>query len=141
MNSLGEPECLDDLDCLRECPELRPALEAGDFSPDSRLRTGPEWTLHPVEDIGRFRFPGKREAYVYRLRRMTHADGREVWDAFGEYCWGGRSANDADYVFLDGGGVFSNRAAALWAIHLYLAHLHARVATRQSIPYGVSTQS
>ncbi len=137
MNSLGEPTCLDELHCVQVCPELRPALAAGDFIPDfheSHRYDGATW--HRAEDIGRFRVPGKREACVYRLQRITLPDGTERWRAFGEYCWGGRTADDADYVFLDGGGTFSTRATAEWVIHLSLAHRYARLAIEESDPHG-----
>ena len=125
-----------------ECPELAEALAAGDYRSlydDDGMDTA-RWEHGPVEDIGRYRVPGRREAYVYRLRPLRAPGGQTWWHAYGEYCPFGRSVTDADYVFLDGGGCFSERAAALWAIHLWLAHLHradvhARAAA-PAIPHG-----
>ena len=137
MNSLGEPTCLDELHCVQVCPALLPALTAGDFTPAFREGCRYEGaTWERVEDIGRFREPGKREVHVYRLQRLTLSDGTERWRAFGEYCWGGRTADDADYTFLDGGGTFATRAAAEWTIHIYLAHLYAEHAGAAPDSYG-----
>ena len=111
---------------VAQCPELAEAIRACDY------RDLEDWDASdicrcehgPVEDIGRYRLSGTREAYVYRLQSLRTPKGRTWWHAYGEYCPLGRSVTDADYVFLDGGGYFSDRAAALWAIHLWLAHLH-----------------
>jgi hypothetical protein len=106
------------------CPELREALLAGPYVEGSDWLAAAESDLGPVEDVGIYRTPGKREAYVYRLTSRRASDGEIWWRAYGEYCPAGRTASDADYVFLDGGGYFAHRSAALWAIHLWLAHLH-----------------
>jgi hypothetical protein len=110
---------------VAQCPELAAALAAGNFrDPDDGIDFT-RWEHGPVEDIGRYRFPGRRrESYIYRLQALRAPGGDTWWHAYGEYCPLGRSATDADYIFLDGGGLFSNRAAALWAIHLWIAHLH-----------------
>jgi hypothetical protein len=128
---------------VAECPELRDALEAGEFRPsDDRFVVSGEaeaWVWDQAEDIGRHQQPGKRAAYVYRLQRATHATDPSrpvVWHVFGEYCRWGRATSDADYLFLDGGGYFSNRAAALWAIHLWLAHLNKIEATTGQSTHG-----
>ena len=52
------------------------------------------------------------------------SDRRVWWHAYGESCPFGRTAMDADGLFLDGGGFFAKRSAALRAIHLWLAHWH-----------------
>lgn len=106
------------------CPELRDALLAGPYIEGADWPAAANRDLGPVEDVGGYRTPGKREAYVYRLSARRASDGEIWWRAYGEYCPAGRTASDADYVFLDGGGYFANRSAALRAIHLWLAHLH-----------------
>ena len=128
---------------VAECPELLEAMEAGDFRPDGDMFVTPyeaaAWVWHKAEDIGRHQRPGRRAAYVYRLQSVTHKTDPGfpvVWHVYGEYCRCGRATSDADYLFLDGGGFFFNRAAALWAIHLWLAHLHKTEATVGKIAYG-----
>ena len=106
------------------CPELREALLAGPYVEVGDWPTVSKGDCGPVEDVAAYRTPGKREAYVYRLSARRASDGQTWWHAYGEYCRFGRTAHDADYVFLDGGGYFASRSAALWAIHLWLAHLH-----------------
>jgi len=106
------------------CPELREALLVGPYVEGTDWPTLSNCNLGPVEDVGSYRTPGKREATVYRLRSCRSTTGETWWHAYGEYCPAGRTASDADYVFLDGGGYFAHRSAALWAIHLWLAHLH-----------------
>lgn len=106
------------------CPELRDALLAGPYVEGGDWLAAADRDLGPVEDVGIYRTPGKREAYVYRLSSRRASDGEIWWRAYGEYCPAGRTASDADYVFLDGGGYFADRSAALWAIHLWLVHLH-----------------
>jgi hypothetical protein len=114
----------EDVGGVSACPELRDALLAGPYVEGSDWPTAASRDLGPVEDVGIYRTPGKREAYVYRLSSRRASDGEIWWRAYGEYCPAGRTASDADYVFLDGGGYFASRPAALWAIHLWLAHLH-----------------
>jgi hypothetical protein len=106
------------------CPELRDALLASPYVEGGDWPTVSNHDLGPVEDVAFYRKPEKREAYVYRLSSHRASDGQIWWRAYGEYCPAGRTATDADYVFLDGGGYFASRSAALWAIHLWLAHLH-----------------
>ncbi len=106
------------------CPELQDALLSGPYIEGGHWSTATFGALGPVEDIGAYRTPSRLEAYVYRLRPCRASDGEIWWRAYGEYCPAGRTAGDADYVFLDGGGYFASRSAALWAIHLWLAHLH-----------------
>lgn len=126
------PACLDDLLCVAECPELRPALAAGDFVPDCHERHHCEGaTWGEVETVARHQLPATSECYFYRVQPLTLSDGNRRWHACGEYSWDGRTVDDADYVFLDGGGSFSSRAAALHAIRVYLHHLR-RGAGRRS---------
>jgi hypothetical protein len=125
MNSLGEPECLDELEFLRTCPELRPALEAGDFRP-GECHADDRFRFARPETVDRHQVPGSREVYEYRVQRMTRDGEADRWQAFAKYCPYGRTAMDACHGFLDGGGSFGSRAAAEWAIHLYLAHRHER---------------
>jgi hypothetical protein len=135
MNSLGEPTCLDDLEFLRTCPALRPALEAGDFRPGEFYADG-AFRYAPPETVARHQVPGSREVYEYRVQRMTRPGEADRWHAFGEYCPFGRTAMDARYGFLDGGGSFSTRATAEWTIHLYLAHLSEREAMKEGVSHG-----
>ncbi|MBC7367887.1 MAG: hypothetical protein H7343_13925 [Undibacterium sp.] len=143
MRPYDPPVCDEPVGGVAECPELQEALEAGDFRPGGDTFVVPVdtrgWVFEKAEDIGRYRLPGKLESYMYRVQRVTHptdASRRELWHAFGEYCWRGRTASDADYIFLDGGGYFSNRAAALWAIHLWVAYLYKKEATVGKIAHG-----
>lgn len=123
------------------CPELRDALLAGPYVEGADWPTVAERDLGPVEDVGAYRTPGRREALVYRLSSRRASDGQTWWRAYGEYCPAGHTASDADYVFLDGGGYFARRSAALWAIHLWLAHLHradfVAVSSSREIHHGV----
>ncbi len=93
------------------CPELKDALLSG-------WRTESLATHGPAEEIGRYRKPGGRETYRYKLSRCVDSDSRGWWHAYGAYCPFGRLATDADSIFLDGGGFFEKRPAALRAIHL-----------------------
>ena len=123
------------------CPELADAIAAGDCISGANLCTATAqfYTYGLVEDIGRHRETGKRDAYVYRLQSCRTPSGRVLWHAYGEYCWAGRTASDADYEFLDGGAYFANRSAALWAIYLWLAHLHrSEVLGQRSISQTLS---
>ncbi len=106
------------------CPELLDALFAGPYIEGSDWPTVANHDLGSVEDVGVHRTPGRREATVFRLRSCRSTSGEIWWRAYGEYCPSGRTASDADYLFLDGGGYFAHRSTALWAIHLWLAHLH-----------------
>jgi hypothetical protein len=106
------------------CPELQDALLSGPYIEGGDWQAATDRDVGPVDHVSIYRTPGKREAYVYRLRSRRASEGETWWHAYGEYCPAGRTASDADYVFLDGGGYFARRSAALWAIHLWLAHLH-----------------
>jgi hypothetical protein len=122
------------------CEDLREALLAGPYIEGSDWQTENFNDHGPVVDVGLYRSPGRREAYVYRLQSCTLSTGETWWRAYGEYCPAGRTASDADYVFLDGGGYFATRSAALWAIHLWLAHLHRAdsvAASSREIYHGV----
>lgn len=135
MNSLGDPTCLDDLEFLRACPALRPALEAGDFRP-GWFYPGGLFADGPAESVARCRQTGIRAVDEFFVQRMTRADGTERWHAYGEYCPFGRMATDACYGFLDGGGSFNTRETAEWAIHLYLAHRQEWKVMKEATPYG-----
>ena len=121
MNSLGQPTCLDELVCVRDCPALRAPLAAGDFAPDWFGISTPEPSSKP-EPVARYRFPNSRETYLFSVRPCLDASR---WYAWGDYSPWGRKVTDACYQFLDGGGSFSSRSAAEWAIHTYIAHLAA----------------
>jgi|GEM_PF-4464369 len=106
------------------CPELKDALLSSGYIEGADWQISDPSAYGPVEDIGRYRAPGRREEYVYRLQPCRTPTGEIWWHAYGEYCPFGRTVMDADCVFLDGGGFFAKRSAALRAIHLWLAHLH-----------------
>ncbi len=121
MNTLGRPTCIDELACVRECPAMRTPLVDGDFIPDWFAGSTPD-VAQAAQIVGRYRFPGTRETYIFSVRPCLQ-EGR--WYAWGEYSPWGRKITDACYQFLDGGGSFNNRSAAVWAIHTYIAHLAA----------------
>ena len=136
MNSLVEPECLDELEFLSTCPELRPALEAGDFRP-GEFYADNSFRYAPPETVARHYVSGLSEVNKYRVQRMTREGEADRWHAFGEYCPFGRTAMDAYHGFLAGGGSFSTRAAAEWAIHLHLAYLFEQEATNGVTSHGL----
>lgn len=122
MNSLGEPDHVDELSCVRQCPPLRNPLLAGGFLPARFAGSDPQPEARP-ELVARYAFPESRESYVFRVKPCAHGNR---WYAWGDYCASGRRVADACYDFLDGGGSFQSRAAAEWAIHTYVMHLHAQ---------------
>ncbi len=122
MNSLGEPDHVDDLPCVRQCPALRTPLLAGEFLPAGFAYSAPRPETR-AKVVARYAFPESRESYVFKVQPCLTA-GR--WYAWGDYCASGQRVVDACYEFLDGGGSFRSRAAAEWAIHSYVAHLHAQ---------------
>jgi len=129
MNSLGEPEHLDDLGFLQRYPELRPPLEAGNFSPSRWLSS--DGIYGPSVEVAHYRMPGSRAVVRFHVQPCeTHRSPR--WHAYGEWCEYGRTAHDACYDFLDGGGSFTTRAAAEWAIHLYIAHRLSEESAKES---------
>ncbi len=119
MTLLDRPHCISDLVCVRDCPELRAPLAAGEFIPDWFAISTPD-PSQKAEKVARYRFPNSREAYVFSVQPCA-SEGR--WYAWGDYCPQGRTVADACYQFLDGGGSFASRSAAEWAIHTYIAHL------------------
>lgn len=121
MNSLGDPTHVDDLVCVKDCPALREPMLAGAFLPSWLPGNTPD-EAHKPEHVARYRFPSSREAYIFQVQPCRD-EGR--WYAWGEWAPQGRKVADACYQFLDGGGTFSSRSAAEWAIHVYIAHLHA----------------
>jgi hypothetical protein len=121
MTLSGYPQCIEELACVRECPELRAPLAAGEFVPDWFAISTSD-TSRKAEHVARYRFPNSREAYIFSVR-PCRSEGR--WYAWGDYCPEGRTVADACYQFLDGGGSFASRSAAEWAIHIYIAHLTA----------------
>ncbi len=121
MTLIEKPRCIDDLACIRDCPELRVPLETGDFMPDWFPISTPD-SGQSAEQVARYRFPNSRESYIFSVQPCC-TDGR--WYAWGDFSPWGRKVTDACYQFLDGGGSFSTRSAAEWAIHTYIAHLLA----------------
>ncbi|WP_166442811.1 hypothetical protein [Phragmitibacter flavus] len=121
MNSLGIPTCLDDLHCVQHWPALRLPMAEGGFEP-SWLPSSKVDASSQAEEVARYRVPGSRGSYVYKVR-PCESDSR--WYAWGDWCPYGRTATDACYDFLDGGGSFANRSAAEWAIHTFVAALCA----------------
>jgi hypothetical protein len=131
MNSLGQPDCVDELECVRDCPALRAALIAGDFQTDYDPWSRDDAT-RKVERIARYRYPDSRETYLFSVQPAPEP-GR--WYAWGDYSPWGNKVTDACYGFLNGGGSFNSRSAAVWAIHTYIAHLTADD-TKNEVPHS-----
>lgn len=113
---------------VEECPALADVLKTTVFVPFSkreRILIG-QYEHGPVEDVGRYRFVNSKESFIYRINCIKTEAGNTWWRVVGEYCPDDEKMADYDYTFLDGGGFFAERSAALWAIHLWLAYLHKR---------------
>ncbi len=112
-------------------PGIRPALDAGDFVSGGWMPSDPA-CYGRREEIAVYRMPGSRSTVRFHIQ--TCQRGTTIrWLAFGEWCEYGRTAHDACYDFLDGGGHFATRATAEWAIHLYVARLLAEEATTPAV--------
>ncbi len=122
MNCFAEPVYEDDQAyCVRNYPAMRAPLEAGDFQPWHSEESAPDSDVRP-QWIAKYRFPDSSEACLFYVQPCAF---KNRWYAWGDYCRYGRSASDACYDFLNGGGSFSTRSAAEWAIHAFVAELNS----------------
>ena len=119
MNSCGHPTCYEDVSGTASCPALLEPMTAGDFHPAGWEGEERDDSSTP-EEVARYPVHGSRAAYVFKVQPCR--GGR--WHAWGDWCPQGRTPTDACYEFLDGGGTFTSRRTAAWAIQTFLAHWH-----------------